>query len=221
MVSGYGMRAGVDGVRRQHNGLDILASPTDDGVYAFAPGTVEHATSNGAYGFGGYGHVVVLRHEPRDVGGAWPVRTMYAHLAAIRPEVSEGAHVAAGQRIGTVGATNGATTHPGTTFADGRHDPSGRLDTSRRRPSAAHLHFEVAQRAYPMRSTDPRLDAGAFLRARGLSWDERGGPRALGVTHEERPILDESESVAPARAQGCAPAVGAIVLVVLEVLRWL
>jgi len=133
--------------------------------------------------------------------------------------------VAAGQRIGTVGGTNGAVTHPGTTFADGRHDPSGRtlgeLDTTRRRASADHLHFEVAPARYPMRSSAPRLDAEAFLSARGLAWDEHGSPRTMGVTLAEVASAPLDARAPQSYARGCAPAAAALFVLAWEVYQWL
>jgi murein DD-endopeptidase MepM/ murein hydrolase activator NlpD len=89
-----------------HTGLDFTSSH----------GAVVRAARGGRVAFarwnaGGYGYLVVLRH---DHG----VRTMYAHLSRIL--VSRGQRVAAGARVGRVGATGHA--------------------------SGPHLHFEVRVR---------------------------------------------------------------------------
>jgi peptidoglycan hydrolase-like protein with peptidoglycan-binding domain len=80
---------------RFHTGID----------YPAAAGTPVGAAGRGQVMFAGwdssgYGNLVVVEH-PRAV------RSWYAHLAGIA--VSRGAYVAAGNRIGTVGATGHAT----------------------------------------------------------------------------------------------------------------
>ena len=80
---------------RFHTGLDFPA-PYGATVRAARAGRVVSA----AWDSGGYGYLVVIRH---GLG----VQTWYAHLAGMR--VSRGQPVAAGARIGTVGATGHAT----------------------------------------------------------------------------------------------------------------
>jgi murein DD-endopeptidase MepM/ murein hydrolase activator NlpD len=77
---------------RAHEGIDYGA-PAGAPVQATASGIVTRA------GFaGGYGRIVELRH-PQEI------RTRYAHLRSIAPDVRPGAHVDQGQIIGRVGAS--------------------------------------------------------------------------------------------------------------------
>jgi murein DD-endopeptidase MepM/ murein hydrolase activator NlpD len=101
------------GRRRHHNGVDWRAARGTP-VHAAGPGTVVTARR-----MRGYGRVVIIEH---DRG----VETRYAHLHRI--EISAGAPVAAGERIGTVGSSGRAT--------------------------GPHLHFEVRHAGRPI---DPRL----------------------------------------------------------------
>jgi murein DD-endopeptidase MepM/ murein hydrolase activator NlpD len=81
---------------RAHEGIDYGA-PAGAPVEATASGVVTRA------GFaGGYGRLVELSH-PQGI------RTRYAHLRSIAPDVRPGAHVAQGQIIGRVGASGLAT----------------------------------------------------------------------------------------------------------------
>ena len=89
---------------RFHAGVDMPSS-TGTPVGAAAPGLVAYA----GWLDGGWGRLVAVAHS----GG---VRTLYAHLSTV--EVRVGQRLAAGARLGTVGATGTKTTGP-------------------------HLHFEV------------------------------------------------------------------------------
>jgi murein DD-endopeptidase MepM/ murein hydrolase activator NlpD len=81
---------------RAHEGIDYGA-PAGAPVQATASGTVTRA------GFsGGYGRLVEIRHPGE-------IRTRYAHLSSIAPDVWPGAHVAQGQIIGRVGSSGLAT----------------------------------------------------------------------------------------------------------------
>jgi murein DD-endopeptidase MepM/ murein hydrolase activator NlpD len=80
---------------RFHTGVDYPA-PAGATVTAAGRGRVVFA----GWDSGGYGNLVVIEH-PRGV------RSMYAHLARIA--VSQGVSVAAGNAVGTVGATGVAT----------------------------------------------------------------------------------------------------------------
>lgn len=104
-----------------HEGIDIAPLQRDahgrpaDVVRAIADGTVAYINRHA--GNSNYGNYVVLTHE--DPLGE--VYTLYAHLAAIAPDLGVGAHVRAGTPVGLMGNT------PTTII------PAGR----------AHLHFEV------------------------------------------------------------------------------
>lgn len=91
---------------RFHAGVDFPA-PTGAAVASAGFGRVVFA----GFSPSGWGNVVIVRHR-------FGLRTLYAHLSAI--DVRPGAFVAAGARIGRVGATGAA--------------------------SGAHLHFEVLLR---------------------------------------------------------------------------
>jgi murein DD-endopeptidase MepM/ murein hydrolase activator NlpD len=106
------VRAGDTTYPHFHTGVDIAAT-WGQPVHAAVAGHVEYAGWQG-----GYGYTVVLLH---DSG----LRTLYAHLS--RFTVGRGQSVAAGQQIGTAGATGNAT--------------------------GPHLHFEV--RPQPQTVADP------------------------------------------------------------------
>ena len=81
---------------RAHKGIDYGA-PTGTGVKATADGVVEFAGRQG-----GYGNVVVLRHQKKYT-------TLYGHLSGFARGISRGARVSQGQVIGYVGSTGLAT----------------------------------------------------------------------------------------------------------------
>jgi murein DD-endopeptidase MepM/ murein hydrolase activator NlpD len=95
--SGFGMRRHPF-LRswRAHQGVDY-AAPTGTRVRAVSDGIVQFAGRNG-----GYGNVVVLRHQ-----GTYS--TLYAHLSGFARGIRTGARVAQGEAIGTVGQTGWAT----------------------------------------------------------------------------------------------------------------
>lgn len=164
--SPFGPRTSIQdrSVTRQHQGAD-LSGQVGDPVYAAAGGTVEHATTNGARGFGCYGRVVVIHHPQ------WgDDRTLYAHLSAVYVEPGE--LVQAGQQIGEIGATNGSEAHPGTTFRDGSCAPGGGF-RARSGGSGPHLHFEAAPGRYPRTYDAPRYDPIVWLSERGIVYDDR------------------------------------------------
>ena len=81
---------------RAHEGIDYGA-PYGAPVQATASGIVTRAGFTGAYG-----RLVELRHPGE-------IRTRYAHLSSIAPDVRPGAHVEQGQIVGRVGASGLAT----------------------------------------------------------------------------------------------------------------
>ena len=81
---------------RAHTGVDY-AAPTGARVKATSDGIVEFAGRQG-----GYGNVVVLRHQKKYT-------TLYGHLSAFGRGMRTGARVAQGDVIGYVGATGLAT----------------------------------------------------------------------------------------------------------------
>jgi peptidoglycan hydrolase-like protein with peptidoglycan-binding domain len=91
---------------RFHAGVDFLA-PTGRPVTSAGAGRVAFA----GYSRSGWGNLVIVRHR-------FGLRTLYAHLSAI--DAQPGVFVAAGARLGRVGATGSA--------------------------SGPHLHFEVLLR---------------------------------------------------------------------------
>ena len=173
--SPYGMRRRPSG-RRFHYGIDIAAR-VGEPVRAVLPGVVTHATANGARGFGGYGHTVVLRHE----GGFW---TLHAHLS--RLGVEAGQVVQAGDVVGYVGQTDGRDGRPGTFGVP------------------PHLHFEVRTRSLPAAYGDGNHDPVPWLKALGIDVgpDRRFRiiPGSFADCSAERPTV-----VAPAPAPGPAP----------------
>ena len=81
---------------RAHKGIDY-AAPTGTRVKATADGVVEFAGRQG-----GYGNVVVLRHQSKYT-------TWYGHLSAFAKGMRKGSRVSQGEVIAFVGATGLAT----------------------------------------------------------------------------------------------------------------
>ena len=98
-----------------HSGVDF-AAVSGTPVHAAAAGMVTGARPNG-----GYGNWIEIRHDGE-------FQTVYGHLLAFAPGISEGVWVERGQLIGFVGST-GRSTGP-------------------------HLHFELQRQGAP---TDPIL----------------------------------------------------------------
>lgn len=86
----------VYGDTRMHTGVDFAAARGTP-VYATAPGRVSFVGSRG-----GYGRVVEIAHGSETT-------TLYAHLSAVPDGLAQGDRVAAGDLIGSVGATGTAT----------------------------------------------------------------------------------------------------------------
>ena len=81
---------------RAHQGVDY-AAPAGTRVRAVGDGVIEFAGRQG-----GYGNIVVVRHDSR-------VATYYAHLMAFGRGIRNGARVAQGDTVGLVGQTGWAT----------------------------------------------------------------------------------------------------------------
>ncbi len=86
----------VLGVWRAHLGVDY-AAPAGTKVVSVADGVVEFVGTRG-----GYGNLVMLRHQDKFL-------TYYAHLNAFAPKLAAGDKVMQGQTIGYVGMTGLAT----------------------------------------------------------------------------------------------------------------
>ena len=95
--SGFGMRMHpLHKAWRAHQGVDY-AAPAGTRVRAVGDGIVEFAGRQG-----GYGNLVVVRHDSR-------IATLYAHLKAYGRGIRAGARIAQGDTIGLVGQTGWAT----------------------------------------------------------------------------------------------------------------
>jgi murein DD-endopeptidase MepM/ murein hydrolase activator NlpD len=81
---------------RAHKGLDY-AAPTGTRVRSVGDGVVDFAGRNG-----GYGNMVVVRHQGQ-------YSTLYAHLSGFARGLRKGMRVAQGETIGMVGQTGWAT----------------------------------------------------------------------------------------------------------------
>lgn len=99
------------GVWTAHRGVDY-AAPMGTPITAVADGIVESAGARG-----GYGNLVVLRHQDRFL-------TYYAHMNAFAPNIAAGNKVAQGETIGFVGMT-GLATGPHLHFEFHVRNPSG------------------------------------------------------------------------------------------------
>jgi len=95
LSSGFGWRSSV-GAGRPHNGVD-LANPNGGYIYAAREGRVTYADYRN-----GFGNVIEIDHGRG-------VRTLYAHLAEINPDVFPGAFVYDGAAIGRMGMSGNAT----------------------------------------------------------------------------------------------------------------
>jgi murein DD-endopeptidase MepM/ murein hydrolase activator NlpD len=95
--SGFGMRLHpLFRTKLVHRGIDY-AAPTGTRVRAIGDGVVEYAGPKG-----GYGNVVILRHQGQ-------YSTLYAHLSRFAGGLRRGARVAQNDTIGFVGQTGWAT----------------------------------------------------------------------------------------------------------------
>lgn len=135
---GYNRGKRPNGDDHIHNGIDLPA-PLGTPVYAAEGGIVTNAIRQFTPGFGGYGKVVVVKSDNRNV---W---FLYAHLSEVL--VNVGDRVSSGDTIGRVGST--AYT------AENRTRITG----------ANHLHFETLPSAYDVSLAykQPRLNPIAVL----------------------------------------------------------
>lgn len=126
---------------RLHTGQDLVSQPGPGPVVAIGTGRVTFAGP-----MGGYGNVVDVLHVDDTTGAA--VVSRYAHLASV--DVTVGATVAGGQRLGVEGSTGTSTGN--------------------------HLHFEIRLGGTP---TDPvpwMLAHGAPLNGQAAaSWTPQPG----------------------------------------------
>jgi hypothetical protein len=99
------------GVWTAHRGVDY-AAPTGTRIMSVAEGVVESVGP-----LGGYGNLVVLRHQDK-------FKTYYAHMNAFAPKLAVGLKVAQGETIGFVGMT-GLATGPHLHFEFHVRSPSG------------------------------------------------------------------------------------------------
>jgi murein DD-endopeptidase MepM/ murein hydrolase activator NlpD len=81
---------------REHKGVDY-AAPSGTRVRAVGDAVVDFAGKQG-----GYGNVVILRHQGQYT-------TVYAHLSSFGPGVQKGARISQGDTLGFVGQTGWAT----------------------------------------------------------------------------------------------------------------
>lgn len=125
---------------RAHKGVDLRA-PIGTRVRSVAEGTVDYIGSRG-----GYGNVVVIKHNPQQ-------STLYAHLQDFADGLRPGAKVAQGETIGTVGMT-GWTTGPHLHFeflVNGVHvDPMSAIASapSRTLSAAERVRLQTQARVY-------------------------------------------------------------------------
>lgn len=90
VTSGFDFRVRTNGVRRDHNGIDIIGGDT---IVAAMGGTVDIARY-----YGGYGYAVKIDH-----GNG--IYTLYGHMKAGSLRVHEGQKVAPGDELGAMGNT--------------------------------------------------------------------------------------------------------------------
>lgn len=166
-----------------HNGLDIVA-PEGTPVRAFESGSVAANLE-----IAGYGNVLMLRHEGRDIR---PPRvytdrvatSIYAHLQARAPFAVDD-YVEGGQQIGRVGRTVEGFSYawlratPPQGFlarASGEHEFLARTAGARSNggvtPIAAHVHLEVWWARHPqIGPLPPEVRATQVAPVNGVPFD--------------------------------------------------
>ena len=97
-----------DNGHRLHEGVDIIHLQTDrrgeptDPVMATADGTVVYFSAKP--GLSNFGNYIVIRHNIQGI----EIYSLYAHLSAVRPGLTIGEQVKAGEVIATMGRTSTA-----------------------------------------------------------------------------------------------------------------
>ncbi len=157
--SPYGLRTTRSGTDF-HGGLDLHA-PEGSSVHAILPGRVVARLRSGEYE--GYGNAVVLQHGPQ-------LFSLSAHMQGFSRAVLQGAELAAGVRLGTVGRTAGTRARPSKTFES----------------SKPHLHLEFLTQWPPPKAGGGRLDPAAVLAQIGIVVPGKG-PLLLRCVPEDLP----------------------------------
>jgi murein DD-endopeptidase MepM/ murein hydrolase activator NlpD len=147
---------------RAHEGIDYGA-PYGAPVEATASGTVTRAGFAGAYG-----RLVELRHPGE-------IRTRYAHLSSIAPDVRPGAHVEQGQIIGRVGMSGLAT--------------------------GPHLHYEFLQNGRHQDPLTVHVPNAPSLAGSGLREFQLERDAALALLYAS-PVPDDTRVMIAARPVG-------------------
>jgi murein DD-endopeptidase MepM/ murein hydrolase activator NlpD len=140
------------GFYRAHTGVDFGA-PTGTRVKATGDATVAFAGLKG-----GYGNLVILRHQNG-------YETYYAHLSAFAPGIRPGRSISQGEVIayvGTTGASTGPHLHYEVRIAGTPYNP-----LSVKLPGSAPL--DVAQRARFLQQTSSWSEKLALLRGTNLA----------------------------------------------------
>jgi hypothetical protein len=102
-----------------HDGIDLPA-PIGTKVYAMREGNVHHAGPGKTGGFSSR-HIVIEVDEPQGE----KMYNVYVHLDSIDPAVKQGARIAQGQEIGTVGDDDATYPHLHIEFRKGTHRQIG------------------------------------------------------------------------------------------------
>jgi len=118
-----------------HDGIDLPA-PIGTEVYAMREGTVHHAGPGKTGGFSSR-HIVVEVEDPKGE----KVYNVYVHLDSIDPAVKQGACVAQGQKIGTVGDDDATYPHLHIEFRKGTSRQIGSVHPLRYLPYPDTCNF--------------------------------------------------------------------------------
>lgn len=154
----------------RHQGLDFDVEAGRKWL-AVADGVVEHAQSEPARQFAGYGRVVVLRFQDAD---GRTLRALYAHGKSVAVTPGQSVHV--GDVLGEVGQSQFRTA----AMLQRAHVPvpagytpamdDGHVARGTGRVMAPHLHFELSTHTYPQGSEAPtRIDPARWFLERGVA----------------------------------------------------